>query len=55
MTDIPVKGKIIYNHTVEGWKCKECDIFYDKKELKDGLCWYCTSMTSINKREELSR
>ena len=55
MTYIPVKGKIIYNHTVEGWRCKECDIFYAKKELRDGICWYCTEAIEANKGEELSR
>ena len=55
MTYIPVKGKIIYNHTVEGWRCKQCDIFYAKEELTKGVCSYCRAVTAMNKRNDLSR
>ena len=55
MTYIPVKGKIIYNHTVEGWRCKQCDIFYTKEELIKGVCGYCRAVTAMNKRYDLSR
>ena len=47
--------EITGSYTVEGWRCKQCDIFYAKKDLSDGLCWYCISRPSINKRNDLSR
>ena len=50
MTYIPVKGKIIYNHTVEGWRCKYCSRFYDKEEIVKGVCKYC-----IRVHNDLSR
>ena len=42
-------ANVKFNHTVEGWRCKECGIFYAKKELKDRVCWYCTEVVEANK------
>ena len=37
------------DNVVKIWKCKECGIFYVRKELRDGVCWYCTEVIEANK------
>ena len=45
--------KIAGKYTVEGWRCKQCNIFYAKEELTKGVCKYCRAVTAMNKRNEL--
>ena len=47
-------ANIKMNHTVEGWRCKECDRFYGKEEIVKGVCKYCKKLSAaMNKRNEI--